>query len=331
MEQSAGIEGSTPWKRLSVRLARKPEMGALIGFLVVLVGFAIFAPYFLTLNSLSGILTVAAELGIVAAGVTFLMISGEFDLSAGSLLGVGAMAFAWFVKNWGWPHLPAFVVALLLTTLAGTLNGLLVVRTGVPSFIITLGAMMVWRGTLLAVTRGFPISIGESSGLLFALGGRFAGGFHMSAFWFLGIIGLLSVVLHHTDYGNGVFATGGAPDSARAMGINVSRTKVLNFALVGLLSGLAGIIQFSRFLSVDPLRGAEWEMQTITAAAIGGTLLTGGYGSILGTFLGVLTIAMVRTGLVLAGAPTYYYRAFIGVILVFAVVFNTVIRGKVQE
>jgi len=318
---------SSSLKALAIRLGRYPEVGALVGFLAVFLGFAIFAEHFVTLGNLSGVLTIAAELGIVAIGTTFLMISGEFDLSVGSVLGVGAMSFALMAKG-GWPHLVALVLSLLLCAAIGWLNGTIVIQTRIPSFIVTLGTMMFWRGVLLAITGGFPIAYGGKSWLLFALGGRFLGGFHTSFFWFIAIATALSVVLTQTRYGNGVFATGGNPGAARAMGVNVNRIKLTNFMLASTLAGLAGIIQFSRFASVDPLRGVEWEMQAITASVIGGTLLTGGYGSVIGTVLGVLLVGMVRSGLVLAGAPAYWYRAFIGVILIIAVIINVKIRGR---
>ncbi|RMF29097.1 MAG: ABC transporter permease, partial [Chloroflexi bacterium] len=145
---------------------------------------------------------------------------------------------------------------------------------------------------------------------------------------FVLIVLIFQVVLTQTRYGNGVYATGGDPGAARALGVNVARTKIINFVLSAMLAALAGIIQFSRFKSVDPLRGQEWELQAIAAAVIGGTLLTGGYGSILGTALGVMLVGMVRSGLVLAGAPAYWYRAFIGVILIAAVIINVRIRGR---
>ena len=272
-------------------------------------------------------MTIAAELGIVAVGITFLMIAGEFDLSVGSVLGVGAMAFALLAKA-GWPHSLAFLISIGLAAIIGLINGLLVIQTRIPSFIVTLGTMMFWRGVLLAVTGGFPVVYEGGSWLLSALGGRFAGGFHTSLFWFVLIVLIFQVVLTQTRYGNGVYATGGDPGAARALGVNVARTKIINFVLSAMLAALAGIIQFSRFKSVDPLRGQEWELQAIAAAVIGGTLLTGGYGSILGTALGVMMIGMVRSGLVLAGAPAYWYRAFIGVILIAAVIINVRIRGR---
>lgn len=313
------------WSISLAELRRYPEVGALAGFLAVFLSFSIVAPYFLTPASLAGIMTIAAELGLVAIGVTLLMIAGEFDLSVGSVLGVSAMAFALMARA-GIPHLIAFLGALGLAAAIGALNGWVVTRGRLPSFIVTLGSMMFWRGVLLAVTGGFPIAYEEKSLLMFALSGRLPGGFHASALWFLGVALIATLVLTRTPFGNAIFASGGNPQAARALGVEVARVKQIGFILTAVLAALAGIIQFSRFGSVDPLRGEGMELEAIAATVTGGTLLTGGYGSVMGTVLGALIVGMVRNGLVLAGAPAYWYRAFIGLVLVGAVIINLRIR-----
>ncbi|WP_376788803.1 ABC transporter permease [Thermoflexus sp.] len=325
--EARGQARTRPWARgmALAELRRYPEVGALAGFLAVFLGFAIVAPHFLTLGSLAGIMTIAAELGLVAVGVTLLMIAGEFDLSVGSVLGVSAMAFALMARA-GIPHLLAFLAALVLAAAIGALNGWVVTRGRLPSFIVTLGSMMFWRGVLLAVTGGFPIAYEEQSLLMFVLSGRLPGGFHASALWFLGVALIATLVLTRTPFGNALFASGGNPQAARALGVEVARVKQVGFILTAVLAGLTGIIQFSRFGSVDPLRGEGVELEAIAATVTGGTLLTGGYGSVIGTVLGALIVGMVRNGLVLAGAPAYWYRAFIGLVLVGAVIINLRIR-----
>lgn len=308
-------------------LRQHPEFGAFAGTIIVFIGFSFTATRFLTADSIASILTVAAELGIVSAGITFLMISGEFDLSVGSVLGVAAMIFAMTAKA-GWPHAVGFFLALVASVGIGLLNGLIVTRTGIPSFITTLGSMMFWRGILLAVTGGFPISYfpAGTPAIFSLLNGRFAGQFRTSALWFLGIMLLLNLILVRTRYGNAVYATGGNRDAARVLGVATDRVKLINFAISALLAGLAGCIQFARFFSVDPTRGVGLELEAIAAAVIGGTLLTGGAGNLIGTLFGVLLVGMVRSGLVQAGAPAYWYQAFVGLIVVVAVVVNTNLR-----
>ncbi|HAF70560.1 MAG: Inner-membrane translocator [Acetothermia bacterium 64_32] len=310
---------------LVLRARKRPEFGVFVGFLIVFTGFTFAAERFLTFDSIAGIITVAAELGIVTAGITFLMIAGEFDLSVGSVLGVSGMIFA-ITAAAGLPHIVGLLLALVAAAFIGLVNGLLVVRTGVPSFIITLGSMMLWRGVILAVTGGFPVRYWGDSGLLFALNGRFAEQLRMSAFWFLGVVVILAFILTRTRYGNWVFATGGGPQAARTLGIRIDRVKIINFMVSAVLAGLAGCIQFARFHSVDPTRGQGLELEAIAAAVIGGALMTGGYGSMIGAMLGALLVGMVRSGLVMAGAPSYWYQAFIGIVLIVASVVNIKLR-----
>ena len=308
-------------KTFATKARKRPEFGVFVGFLIVFIGFSFAADRFLTFDSIAGIITVAAELGIVTAGITFLMIAGEFDLSVGSVLGVSGMIFA-ITATAGIPHIVGLLLALGAAAIIGLLNGVVVVRTGVPSFIITLGSMMLWRGVILAVTGGFPVRYWGESALLFALNGRFAEQLRMSAFWFIAVVAVLTFVLTRTRYGNWVFATGGGPQAARTLGIRINKVKIINFVISAVLAGLAGCIQFARFHSVDPTRGQGLELEAIAAAVIGGTLMTGGYGSLIGALLGALLVGMVRSGLVMAGAPSYWYQAFIGIVLIVASVVN---------
>ena len=312
-------------KTFAIKARKRPEFGVLVGFLIVFIGFSLTAERFLTFDSIAGIITVAAELGIVTAGITFLMIAGEFDLSVGSVLGVSGMIFA-ITATAGIPHIVGLLLALGAAAIVGLLNGVVVVRMGVPSFIVTLGSMMLWRGVILAVTGGFPVRYWGESALLFALNGRFAGQLRMSAFWFIAVVAVLTFVLTRTRYGNWVFATGGGPQAARTMGIKINKVKIINFVISAVLAGLAGCIQFARFHSVDPTRGQGLELEAIAAAVMGGTLMTGGYGSMIGAMLGALLVGMVRSGLVMAGAPSYWYQAFIGIVLIVASVVNIRLR-----
>jgi simple sugar transport system permease protein len=306
-------------------LKKFPGLEALAGLVVLFIVFSFTATRFLTLESLAGIVTVASELGIVACGVTILMISGEVDLSVGSVFGFSAMIFASLSSVGFYPFI-GFLIALLVACIIGLGNGLITVRFRIPSFITTLGTMMLWRGVLLAWTGGFGARYTGKSVFLNFLNGQFLGEFRASALWFIFLIAVFSFILTKTPYGNFVYATGGNREAARLLGIPVDRVKVINFMIVAVLSGLAGCIQFARFASVDPLRGQGMELEAIAATVVGGTLMSGGQGSLIGTLFGVLLIGMVRSGLVMSGAPAYWYQAFIGVILIVAVIINTKLR-----
>lgn len=304
-------------------------MGALSGLLAILIVFTLLSNKFLTWQNFVGIFTITSELGIIAVGICFLMISGEFDLSVGSVFAVAPMLGA-LLANRGIPLLLAFFVGILFASLIGFFNGIIVTKAKIPSFIVTLGSMMFFRGLLLAVSGGFPIVYqGSHSVFLDALGGKIFLGMRASGIWFIVSMLVFSIILNHTRYGNHVFSVGGNAGTAKAVGIGVQRVKIINFICCSAMAGLAGFTMFGRFHSIDPTAGSLLELEAIASAVIGGTLLTGGYGSIIGAFIGAFLIGMVRSGLILAGAPAYWYKGFIGIVLVISVIINTKIRKAV--
>ena len=311
-----------------MKILRLKELGAIIGVGVFFVLFMFISERFLSVENLASTFTMASELGIVAIGITMLMISGEFDLSVGSTYAVVPMIMA-IMMNHDVSSGFSLLVSLLAGIGIGLLNGFVTLKTGIPSFITTLGTMMFWRGILLAVTGGFPIILERSSKILKFFGGSLVGDLRYSGAWFIVLAIVFGLILERTTYGNWVFATGGNLGAAKALGIPTERVKLVNFMISSLLAGIAGITTFGRFKMIDPTLGQGMELEAIASAVIGGSLLTGGYGSILGTFIGAFMIGMVRSGLVLAGAPAYWYRAFIGVILVIAAIINARIRKKV--
>lgn len=316
------------WRRmLAVR-----ELGVLIALGGIFAVFAFLNPAFLTVDTFGDILTQAAELGVAAAGVTFLMIAGEFDLSVGSNFAFTGVVLALLVTKTALPSLLAVLLALTVATAIGLLNGIVTLTSRIPSFITTLGTMMMWRGLALAVTGGWPISILTASALLDALGG--AAVYHtlrISAVWWLVATLALWMVLGLTTYGNWVFATGGKRQAARALGVPVDRVKLVNFAIAGLLAGFAGLMQFGRMGSMSPVWGDGLPLEAIAAAVIGGTSLVGGLGTIIGTALGAVTMASIRVGLIMVGAPAYWYTAFLGVVIVAAVIVNVRLEAIFRE
>jgi simple sugar transport system permease protein len=307
--------------QLARDLRGRPEAGAFVAAAALFVFFSLWADQFLTTDSLASTLAIAAELGIVAMAVTLLMIAGEFDLSVGSVLGFSSVVVAYVMVNADIPAVPAVAIGLVTAALVGLLNGVLVVGLRIPSFIVTLGALMFWRGVVSVITKGFPITVPETS-VLEPFSHRFASGLNVSAFWFAALVLGLAFLLGRSGFGNWVLASGGNERAARGLGVPVDRVRILLFVLTAVSAGLVGIMQAGRFGSVDANRGEGLELEAIAAAVIGGARLTGGFGSVIGTALGCLMVGMIRNGLALAGVASYWYTAIIGLLVIVAVVVN---------
>ena len=306
--------------RMGWRLLARPEAGVVMAAVVIFVFFAIFAPRFLSVNVMSNVLLLSAELGIVAVGVTMLMVAGEFDLSVGSVLGLGAgMVVVWI--NAGWPVPLAIFTALVVAAGIGTVNGLLVTRLQIHSLIVTLGGLMFYRACVLAITGGFPIRLDIEFPFL-ELFNFWWGPIPGTFLWFVAFIVLFTIIITSTKFGNWVYASGGGRDAANEMGVPVDRVKIMCFACASMLAASAGIIQMSRLNSVDALRGSQLELEAVLAVVVGGALLTGGRGSIVGAALGVVMVSMIKQGLILMGIPAFWFKAGIGVVLILAAYIN---------
>jgi simple sugar transport system permease protein len=319
-------------------LIGRPETGALFGAIVIFLIFAFIAPsrdLFTDRAAIVGMTSVTAELAIVAMAVTLLMISGHFDLSVGSVLGFSSVLVPWLMVNHGLPSYLALLVALGVAASIGLVNGLLVVRTRIPSFIVTLGTLLIWRGVLLRLTEGFPVAVPQDDVLFEIFSYRFEGGplrgYQVSFFWFLAVLLILSFVLLRTRFGNWTFGSGGNERAARSMGVPVDRVWFLLFITTALAAALTGLIQAGRFNTVEATRGSGLELQAIAAAVIGGARLNGGYGSVLGAALGALMIAMIQQGLILSGIASYWLNVAIGALIIGAVILNQVLgRSRPQ-
>jgi len=266
------------------------------------------------------------------------MIAGEFDLSIGSMIGSASIIIALLAADssqggYGWPLWSAIAVAVVVSLAVGFVNGMLVVKTGLPSFIITLGALFILRGVTIGETRSITgrtqISLdGTEPGYHSALKifGSEIDGWAVSILWWVGFAVLATWVLLRTRFGNWIFGAGGNAPAARNVGVPVARVKVALFMLTALAACLVATIQVVKFRGADVLRGGNKEFESIIAAVIGGTLLTGGYGSAIGASLGALIFGMVQIGLVLQGVSSDWYQAFIGAMLIIAVLVNRYIR-----
>jgi simple sugar transport system permease protein len=302
------------------RAIARPEFGPFVLLLIELAVFTAINPNFLSPQNISNTLVFTVELGLIAMAMTLLMTSGEFDLSVGSVFGFSPVLM-WTLFNAGITSLEvAFAAALVAAVLIGVVNGLFVTRLKIPSFLVTLGMLLVVRGTALFITDGFPQRTWSAEGEWLAqiLVGDFTIGpfrLFMSLFWFIGAALVLHYVLTQTKGGNWIQASGGNAGAARARGVNVNRTKVALFVLSATMAAVAGIISSIRTSAANPNSGTGYELEVIAMVVIGGTALTGGRGTIIGTVLGTFILRVMRNGIVLIGVPGLAYNIFIGAII----------------
>jgi simple sugar transport system permease protein len=302
------------------RLIAKPEFGPLVLFIAELFVFWVMNHDFLSPLNISNTLAFSVELGLVALAMTLLMTSGEFDLSVGSVFGFTPVLM-WTLYNSGATSLAvAFVIGLVVAALIGLVNGFFVTRLKIPSFLVTLGMLLVVRGSALFVTDGFPQgtwSAGDQWLAAVLVGDFHIGPFriYMSLFWFLAVVIVFGYVLTQTKFGNWIQAAGGNANAARARGVNVDRTKIALFMLSAVVSAFAGIISSIRTAAANPNSGTGYELEVIAMVVIGGTALTGGRGTIVGTLIGIFILRVMRNGIVLIGVPGLAYNIFIGAII----------------
>jgi simple sugar transport system permease protein len=302
------------------RFVARPEFGPLVLLLLEIAVFWGINPNFLSPQNVSNTLAFTVELGLIALAMTLLMTSGEFDLSVGSVFGFSPVLM-WTLFNAGVTSLEVgFVVALAVAAFIGLVNGWFVTRLKIPSFLVTLGMLLVVRGTALFITDGFPQRTWSAEGSWLAealVGDFFIGPFriYMSLFWFILAVVALGYLLTQSRIGNWIQAAGGNPGAAAARGVKVSKVKVGLFMLSAMMAALAGIISSLRTAAANPNSGTGYELEVIAMVVIGGTALTGGRGTIIGTVLGILILRVMRNGIVLIGVPGLAYNIFIGAII----------------
>ena len=312
-------------------LLRRPEAGALIGLIGVLIFFVIVGGVeFLYPASIGSWVSRAASLGIIAIPVGLLMIAGELDISIGATITSGALITALVSGYFGQPIVVGMVAALVFGALVGLLNGYLVLRTGVPSFIVTLGTLFAVSGLLLGAT---VVITGTTSIALQApqfaktmFGGFFGPGFQVLVLWWIGITAAFVFFVHLSRYGNWIFAIGGDSVSARNAGIPTGRITILLFVLSSVCASFVGMSQAILFQSVQATPQLTLIFNTIIAVVVGGVLLTGGFGSVIGIFLGTITFAVVTQGIYYTDFDQTWSNMVIGILLLGAVLMNNTFR-----
>ncbi|MEU3861653.1 ABC transporter permease [Streptomyces sp. NPDC028722] len=326
-------DGRTTRRPLPLRLLARPEVGVFLGAAAVLVFFLIAAPPVRDGSSMANILYQSSTIGIMALPVALLMIGGEFDLSSGvavisSALTASMLSYQLTLNVW-----TGVIVALAVSLAIGALNGWMVVRTGLPSFLITLGTFLILQGANLAVTKLVTGNVATDDVSDMDGFGQarkvFASSFDVggvqvktTVVWWLVFAALATWVLLRTRYGNWIFAVGGDKESARAVGVPVTFTKISLFMLVGFGAWFVGMHNLFSFNTVQSGEGVGQELIYIAAAVIGGCLLTGGYGSAIGPVFGAFMFGMVQQGIVYAGWNPDWFKAFLGVMLLGAVLIN---------
>ena len=323
------------------RILKRPEVGALVAAIVVFVFFATTTDVFATASGASTWLRSASTIGIMAVAVALLMIGGEFDLSAGAMTGFTGLAVGVMTTEYGLPIWLAMFLSLAMALAVGALNGIMVMRTGLPSFIVTLGTFFVLQGIDLALVKALigqvaiqgmtlipqysqPHAFFGSAVLI--LGGNV----YASVFWWIGVTLVATYVLLRTRAGNWIFAVGGAQQSSRQVGVPVARTKIALFMTTAGAGWLVGMLLLFTTSTVQSNTGVGQEFIYIICAVVGGCLLTGGYGSAVGAALGALIYGMVNQGIVYAGWDNNWLKAFLGVMLLGAVLLNEWVRKRAE-
>lgn len=364
MVSTVGPEKDERLKEVSLvaQLLKKPELGAIAGLIIITLFFVFTADASMfTLAGFMNFMSPAAQLGILAIGAALLMIGGEFDLSLGSMVAFAGLVFGACLMTFGLPLFPSLLITFLVAAAFGGLNGQIVIRTGLPSFIVTLAFLFILRGLSLV---GLKMATGgstqlrgvrkalEDSSLAGLFSGEAFGGFFywladmglidtfksgkpkvdgvpVEVIWFVIIALVATYVLLRTPFGNWIFAAGGDPKAAMNSGVPVKRVKMILFMVTACCAALVAVITVIDSGSTDARRGFQKEFEAIIAAVIGGCLLTGGYGSAIGAFFGSIIFGMVLIGLSYTPIDQDWYLVFLGTMLLVAVLFNNMIRKRV--
>jgi simple sugar transport system permease protein len=324
-------------------LFRRVEIGALIGAVALWAFFAILTPgNWVSITALSRILDPASTWGIMAVAVALLMIGGEFDLSTGVMTGTTGLIAGLLSTRAGWPLWLGILVSLAFALLIGYLNGMMVIRTGLPSFIVTLATFFILRGANVGVTRlvteqvyvgGIDKTVGfESARAFFSTGITLFGvEWRSSILWWVLITIVASWILLRTKVGSWIFAVGGDARASRNVGVPATRVKIGLFMTTAVAAWLVGTMQIARLRSAVGSQGIGSEFYYIIMATVGGCLLTGGYGSVIGASIGAIIFSMAFTGIPFAGWDTDWFFSFLGVMLLAAVLVNNYTRKRATE
>ena len=328
-------------KSAFARLLARPEAGAIAGAIVIYVFFFIIAAPFRNASSFSSVLYVTSTYGLMTTPIALLMIGGEFDLSAGVAVTSSALCASLFSYEFTTNAWVGVLVALALSLLIGFINGWIVTKTGIPSFLVTLGTFFMLQGINIALTQTITNQVSSpdistlqgfsSAQKVFSASWTIAGvNIRTSVIYWLVFMLIATWILLRTRVGNWIFSAGGSPVAARAVGVPVARVKIGLFMAVGLMAWFTGMHTLFLFNTIQSAEGIGNEFVYIIAAVVGGCLLTGGYGSAVGAAIGVLIFGMVNQGIVYAGWNPDWFQFFVGLLLLGAILLNTFIRRRAE-
>ena len=299
----------------------KRNAGILAGLLVLVIGMTFASPYFLTLSNFSNVLRQATSNALLAYALTYVLIIGNIDLTVGSMVGIGSVLVATFITNFGLPFIPALLLTVIFGCAIGFINGFIVSNTVMPPYIITLAMQNILRGFAYLIAGGVAIRVNNDA--FYNFGNAYILGIPIPVIVFAVIGVILSIVLERTVFGRHMIAVGGNIEAARYAGINIKKIKTIGYMISGSLAALAGVIVASRVYSGQPTAGQGFESDAIAAAVLGGTSFNGGRGSIGGTIIGILIIAIVANGLNLLEVPYYWQTVVKGLVIMLAVYYDT--------
>jgi simple sugar transport system permease protein len=311
-------------------IAGSPQFASLVILCAVLVAFAIGNENFLSPLNVSNMLAFLPELGIIALGMTLLLTAGEFDLSVGAVFALAPVVVMLLVQNGGWDLGLALLLGLVICIAIGWINGILVTKVGISSFLVTLSMLLIVRGIALYITQGFPLKAWNQPGpLVTLLAGSFELGpfrLYTSLWWFIALTMLSAYILNYAKVGNWISAIGSNRSAAVARGVPADKVKIGLFILTSVLAGLAGMISAFRISAASPVAGTGYELEVIAMVVVGGTALNGGRGTILGTVVGAFLLRAIRNGIVLIGVPGLAYNIFVGAIILVMLVLHALIQ-----
>jgi len=314
-------------------IIRRPELTSALGAILIFTLFLVVAPAFRSLDAFATVLYASSTIGIIALAVGLLMIGDEFDLSSGVAVTTAALAATMLNYNLWLNSWAGVFISLFISLAIGAFNGFMVMRTGIPSFLITLATFLMLQGINLAVTKMVTGQVatpsisdmegfGSAEAVFASSVNIFGVEVRITVFWWLFFVALGSWLLYKTRFGNWIFAVGGDAEAARAVGVPVRRVKIILFMFVAFAAWFVGMHNLFAFDSIQAGQGVGNEFLYIIAAVIGGCALTGGRGTAIGTAIGALIFGMTNQGIVYAGWNPDWFKFFLGVMLLFAVISN---------